>query len=91
MLVHVLFINVGESIPNSAEQFLLFSADVDESSGIVTTIFWEIILWPSPCDHTGNSFKKKMFWLSKSYKKLTLVFLLYPAPCHGLSFGEKNK
>ena len=36
MLVHILFINVGERIPNSAEQFLLFGADVNEKSGMVT-------------------------------------------------------
>ena len=28
------FINAGERIPNSAEQFLLFGADVDENSGM---------------------------------------------------------
>ena len=31
--------NVGERIPNSSEQFLLFGADVDENSGIVTILF----------------------------------------------------
>ena len=30
------FINIGERIPNSAEQFLLFGADVNEKSGMVT-------------------------------------------------------
>ena len=89
---HFLFhSNVGERIPNSSEQFLLFGADVDENSGIVTILFWEIILWPSPCDHARISFEKTMFWLSNSYKKFTLIFLLYPVPSHGLSFGEKNK
>ena len=28
------FINIWERIPNSAEQFLLFGADVDENSGM---------------------------------------------------------
>ena len=37
--VLISFINVGERIPNSAEQFLLFGADVDENSGIVTIFF----------------------------------------------------
>ena len=32
--VLISFINVGERIPNSAEQFLLFGADVDENSGM---------------------------------------------------------
>ena len=39
MPVLISFINVGERIPNSAEQFLLFGADVDENSGIVTIFF----------------------------------------------------
>ena len=34
------FINVGERIANSEEQFLLFGAYVDENSGIIT-IFYE--------------------------------------------------
>ena len=50
---------------------------------------WEISLWPSPCNHARNSFEKKMFWLSHSYKKLTLIFLSYPVPCHRLSFSAK--
>ena len=33
------FINIGERIANSAEQFLLFGADVDQNSGIVTIYF----------------------------------------------------
>ena len=33
--VLISFINLGERIPNSSEQFFLFGADVDESSGIV--------------------------------------------------------
>ena len=39
--MHVLipFINVRDRILNSAEQFLLFGADVDENSGIVTIFF----------------------------------------------------
>ena len=91
MPVLISFINVGERIPNSAEQFLLFGADVDENSGIVTIHFWEISLWPWSCDHARNYFEKKMYWLSNSYKKLTLIFLSYPFPCHGLSFGEEKK
>ena len=39
MPVLISFINGGERIPNSAEQFLLFGADVDENSGIVTIFF----------------------------------------------------
>ena len=50
---------------------------------------WEISLSPSPCNHARNSFEKKMFWLSRSYKKLTLIFLSYPVPCHRLSFSAK--
>ena len=91
MPVLISFINVRERIANSAEQFLLFGADVDKNSGIVTIFFWEISLWSWPCDHVRNSFEKKMFWLSNRYKKLTLVLLSYPVPCHGLWFGEKNK
>ena len=90
MPVLISFINVGERIENSVEQFL-FDADVDEKSGIVTIIFGEISLWPWPCDHARNSFGKRMFWLPNSYKKITLIFLLYSVPCHGLSFSEKNK
>ena len=37
------FINVGERIPYSAEQFLLFGADVDENSGILTIFFEKLI------------------------------------------------
>ena len=91
MSVLISSINVGEKIPNSAKQCLLFGADVDENSGIVTIFFWEISLWPWPCDHARNSFQKKMSWLSNSYKKLILVFLSYPVPCPGLSFREKIK
>ena len=91
MSVLISFINVGEWIADSAEQFLLFGKDVDENSGIVTIFFWEINLWPWPCDHARNYFGKKMFWLSNRYKKLTFIFLLYSVPCHGISFGEKNK
>ena len=36
MPVIISFINVGERIPNSAEQFLLFGADVNENSDMVT-------------------------------------------------------
>ena len=36
MFVLISFINVGERTANRAEQFLLFGADVDENSGIVT-------------------------------------------------------
>ena len=61
MPVLISFINVGERIANSAEQFLLFGADVDENSGIATIYFWEISLSPWPCDHARNSFEKKMF------------------------------
>ena len=43
MPVLISFINVGERIANSVEQFL-FDADVDEKSGIVTIIFGEISL-----------------------------------------------
>ena len=39
MPVLISFINVEERIANSAEQFLLFGADVDENSGIVTIFF----------------------------------------------------
>ena len=54
MPVLILFINAGERIANNAEQFLLFGADVDENSGIVTIYFWEISLTLWPC--------KKFFW-----------------------------
>ena len=37
------FINVGERIPNSAEQFLLIGADVDENSGIGTIFFEKLV------------------------------------------------
>ena len=37
--VLISFINVGERIANSAEQFLFFGADLDENSGIVTIFF----------------------------------------------------
>ena len=37
--VLISFINVGERIENSAEQFLLFGGDVDENSGIATVYF----------------------------------------------------
>ena len=43
MPVLISFINVGERIENSVEQFF-FDADVDEKSGIVTIIFGEISL-----------------------------------------------
>ena len=39
MPVLISFINVGERIPNSAEQFLLFGADIDENSVMVTIFF----------------------------------------------------
>ena len=37
------FVNVGERIPNSAEQFFLFGADVDENSGIVAIFFEKLV------------------------------------------------
>ena len=37
------FINVRERIPNSAEQFLLFVADVDKNSGIATIFFDKLV------------------------------------------------
>ena len=43
MAVLISFINVGERILNSAEQFLLFGADVDENSGIVTIVFEKLV------------------------------------------------
>ena len=39
MSVLISSINVGERIASSAEKFLLFGADVDENSGIVTIFF----------------------------------------------------
>ena len=39
MPVLISFINVGKRIPNSAGQFFLFGANVDENSGIVTIFF----------------------------------------------------
>ena len=38
-----LFVNVGERIPNSAEQLFLFGADVDENSGIVIIFFEKLV------------------------------------------------
>ena len=43
------FINLGEGIANSAEQFLLFAADVDKNSGIVT-IFFDLFEFFLVCD-----------------------------------------
>ena len=43
MPVLISFINVGERITNSAEQFLLFGADVDENSGIVIIFFEKLV------------------------------------------------
>ena len=43
MPVLISFINVGERIANSAEQFLLFGADVDENSGILTIFFEKLV------------------------------------------------
>ena len=43
MPVFISFINLGKRIPNSAEQFLLFGADVDGNSGIVTTFFEKLV------------------------------------------------
>ena len=39
MSVLISFINVGERIGSSAEQFFLFAPDVDENSDIVTIFF----------------------------------------------------
>ena len=44
MPVLISFINVEERIPNSAGKFLLFGADLDENSDIVTIFFGEISL-----------------------------------------------
>ena len=41
MSVLISFINFGERIESSAEQFLLFGADLDETSDIVTIFFFE--------------------------------------------------
>ena len=43
MCVLISFTNVGERIPNSAEQLLLFGADLDENSGIVTIFFEKLV------------------------------------------------
>ena len=43
MPVLISFINVGERILNSAEKFLLFGADVNENSGIVTIFFEKFV------------------------------------------------
>ena len=43
MSVLISFINVGERIASKAEQFLLFGADVDENSYIVTIFFEKLI------------------------------------------------
>ena len=43
MAVLISFIDVGERILNSAEQFLLFSADVHKNSGIVTIFFEKLV------------------------------------------------
>ena len=37
------FINVGEGIANSVEQFRLFAVDVDKNSGIVTIFFEKLV------------------------------------------------
>ena len=43
MSVLVSFLNVGERIASSAEQFLLFGADVEENSEIVTTFIGKLV------------------------------------------------
>ena len=43
MPVLISFINVGERIPNNAEQFLLFGADLDENSGTVAIFFEKFV------------------------------------------------
>ena len=43
MPVLISFINDAERIPNSSEQFLLFGADVDENSVIVTIFFEKLV------------------------------------------------
>ena len=43
MPVLISFINVVERIPNSAEQFLLFGADLDENSVIVAIVFEKLV------------------------------------------------
>ena len=43
MSVLISFINVGERITNSVEQFLLFGADVDENFGIVIIFFEKLV------------------------------------------------
>ena len=60
-------------IASPAEQFLLFGADVDDSSDIVTICFEKLV-----CDLDLVTmqifFEKNMFWVSSSYKNLTLIF-----------------
>ena len=43
MPILISFINVRDRIPNSAEQFLLFVADVDKNSGIATIFFDKLV------------------------------------------------
>ena len=86
MSVLISFIDVGERIPNSAEQFLLSGADVDEDSGIVTIFFEKLVCDLDLVTMQEIILRRRCF---DSYKKLTLIFLSYPVPFHGLSFGEK--
>ena len=77
MSVLVSSINVGERIASSAEKFLLFGADVDENSDIVT-IFFEILV----CVHCSS------LKVSSSFQ----VYTLKPNPFpYVANFGITHK
>ena len=68
MSVHFSFINVGERIASSAEQFLLFGINVDENSDIVTIFFEKLVgglkkLENSVFDVMVKGAKRKVFYI----------------------------
>ena len=77
MSVLISFINVGERIASSAEQFLLFGADVDENSDIVTIFFEKLvgdlnILENSVFDVMVKGTKRKVEFKPSQKNKLSL-------------------
>ena len=57
MSVLISSINVGERIASSAEKFLLFGADVDENSDIVTIFFEKLVCVHSSSLKVSSSFQ----------------------------------
>ena len=73
MSVLVSFINVGERLPSSKEQFLLLSGDVDEGSQVVQNSF-------KPLVKDLNYLESRVFEIDTDNEKKKVEFMMTELP-----------